>query len=236
MDSPRGLHRGSLALVALSSLGTAACADNNSSLFVRQVQAVTLEDECVVTNDPSAPVQLSGQMDLGLTRTYSAALLVGNQLVQTGDDSTLRLEASRVQLFEAEVQVFDFNANLLSEYTVPVSGFVDPANGTSPNFGFVETTLIDSTTADAVAASGVNQTVVSRVKVFGTTIGGLDVETGYFDFPIFMCKSGSVDEAMSSCVPCVELDPSETVLNPCRFGQDAIYDCRRAPADGNFLP
>jgi len=210
---------------ALASCGL-GCVDNNVSLFIRQVQVPDENDDCLVQNDPNGLVRLSGRMDTALTTSYQAVLLLGNQLVQRGDADTLRPESNRVQIYEIEVSIFDYLGNELRTFTQPASGFVDPATNTTPGWGLVGATLIDPATGQSLAA--LNQTVVSRVKVYGVTLGGLEVETGYWDFPIYVCQSQSLEDR--SCLPCDDPEnPTDDIIYPCFYGQDTVYDCRLSP-------
>ena len=203
------------------------CVDNNVSLFIRQVQIPDEDDDCVVQADPAAMFRLSGTMDTALTTSYQAVLLLGNQLVPRGNADTLRPESNRVQIYEIEVSVFDYLGGVLSEYTMPASGFVDPSSGTTPGFGLVGATLVDHATGQYLAGVSQAQTVVSRVKVYGVTLGGLEVETGYWDFPIYVCQSTGLN---TGCLPCnAPEDSGDAIVQPCFFGQDKSYDCRLSP-------
>lgn len=126
-------------------------------------------------------------------------------------------------IYEAEVEVFDSAGGSITSFSQPVTSFAFASNGTNPGFGCTFLTLID---AASIANIATPQTVVARIKVFGETLGGNDVETGVFDFPINVCNG---------CLGCVEPDPmdcdgeipSETAA--CRVGQDVASDCRCVP-------
>src|SRR5690606_18956920 len=98
-------------------------------------QQATVDNECTVTSDPSAASLPRGRLDLALQGTYNASLLVGNQLVRRGDPNRLRTETGRVQLYQADVEVYDYTAALISSFSQPISGFVDVSSGNDAGFG-----------------------------------------------------------------------------------------------------
>jgi len=209
-------------LVGLAAT-TMGCTETNSTIFIRQVQVPDPDDQCIVRADPAALFTGHGFLDTALgDGAYQATVLVGNQMIRRGDEDTLRTETARVQLYEAEIEVFDYAGGLLNEYTMPVSGFADPATGTEPGWGLVGATLVDAGSASA-AAGGSGQTVVTRVKLYGVSLGGEEVETAPWDFPVFVC---------SNCLACVEPDTCEDDrLEVCNLGQDASPDCRVVDPD-----
>lgn len=224
-------HFASRVIARIFVLGLAAssfgCADNNSSIFIRQVQVPDLANDCVVTADPGGLMRTQGYVDpvlqafaLGAARSYTVALLVGNQLVRRGDDDTLKVETSRVQLFEAEVEVFDFQGASLNSFSQPISGFVDAASGSEPGYGLTSLTLVDGGT---LAGAG-NQTLVARVQLFGESLGGVEVESGLWDYPVNVLAGGFGCIEPESC--------DDPILIGCNFGQDELPDCRCHPNGG----
>jgi len=222
-------------LVALT-LG-AGCTENNQSIFIRQVPVPDPEDQCAVTADSSGPALFSGRLDAALATTYQQFFLVGNQMIPRGDSTRLLPETSRVQFYEADVQVFD-NDVLVDEFTVPISGFADPAAETSPSYGLVAVNpVLTSTTVDGIinvhGPQGVF--VVARIAVRGVTLGGLDVTSGIYDFPIFVCGD------RANQLPCItQLRPTsceDDLTLACLRGQDLPHDCReiKAAVGGKFL-
>lgn len=205
-------HLHSTLLCAL--LATASgCVDNDSSLFITQVQARTVDNECVATNDPSAPFRTRGLLDVSLQQSYVAPLLLGNQLVRRGNPDRLRTETGRVQLYQAEVEVYDFNAALINSFSQPTAGFVDVGTGTNPGWGVTDVMLVDPGSSQIVtdALGGATELVV-QVKVLGETLGGLEVETEFWTFPVVVC---------TGCVTVVEPESCEDDRIPsCAIGQD----------------
>jgi len=212
---------------------TAGCAENNISIFVRQVQMPDPESKCFVSAEPTSPTIGSGVMDRHLTNTFHANLLIGNQLIRRADTNSMRSETSRVQFYEAEIEIFDFAGSQLDWYTQPVAGFADPASDGTPGWGLVTVTMVSQrASADPrldIQALGAAQTVVSRVKVYGVSTGGTEVETGFWDFPIQVCGWTSPDDS-GQCLACTPpTSPEDDIVHPCNYGQESFYDCRLRP-------
>jgi len=259
LSAMKRVARGVWCLTVLAALsgGLLGCTENNVTLFVQGIPAPIVEEECIVANSADAPMLFSGVLDKGIARAgYTNVLLIGNQLAPRGNAATLRPESSRVQFYEAEVTVFNFQGVEFptTPYRVPVSGFVEPATGTQPSYGLVEITMIDSATAELIAVDPLQlitlpeqqETVVVRVKVFGTTLGGLEVETGAWDFPVRVCQSyRSADGAVLPCLSCdpngqtisADAEESEDENRPCNAGQDIEYKfCDRYAAGLELAP
>ena len=213
-------------------LGAPGCAENESSLFVRAVLVVE-PPECVVKSDPGSAFLLQGVMDVGLTQSYRAALLVGNQLVRRGSRDQLRTETSRIRLQGAEVHLTDSEGSQLFAFSIDGSGFVDPGSGDEPGFGVMSTVLIPPEFSPRAGT-----TVTARVRVYGRTLGGTDIESGDFWFPIYVCRGCLVSYPLEADDPaqdgyqCIAAaaggegsGPSEDDI-PCRIGQDDYLDCR----------
>ena len=211
--------------LAASTLG---CVDNNTSIFIRQVQVPQADSMCIIQSDPSALMSTRGHVDVlqqrivtgggdpanGVALAYNVVLLVGNQLIRRGDADTLKVETSRVQLFKAEVEVFDFAGASLNSFEQPISGFVDAASGSEPGFGLTDLTLVDAATLASVG----EQTLVARVQLFGESLGGIEVETGLWEYPIAVCNG---------CFGCTDPEDCEDEIKEvCNIGQDDAADCR----------
>ncbi|HZO17069.1 MAG TPA: hypothetical protein VFB62_27520 [Polyangiaceae bacterium] len=187
------------------------CTDYSPSVFVRQAQLLNPEDDCLVENDPSSTAIYSGRYDPAIgTNGYFGALLVGNQLIPRGDEEQLKPEANRVQFYEAEVELLSQSGDSMgAAFFQTISGFADPSRGTEPGYGVAGVTLIPPGTA----ATG---TVVARIIVRGVTLGGEDVETAFWDFPILVAPMDCLEPA--SC--------DDELVVQCVPGQDTPPDCR----------
>jgi hypothetical protein len=230
-------HVGALAaLLIAGALCAPGCADNESSIFIRGAMAVP-SDTCSVTADPSAAMKGRGAFDTALAAEYSAVLLVGNQLVRRGSTTTLRTETSRVQFVEADVTLTDGTGNQLAAFRVPVSGFADPGTSSEPGYGLAQVVLVDAVTAQALdkqaQASNQVQEVIASVIVRGHTLGGNDVESGAWNYPISTCHRcllqfpGDADDATKAGPDC---DNRADAPTNCHIGIDDLVDCRTCSA------
>lgn len=233
---------GALGLLAASTaLLIPACAEDQSSLAIRGVLVPT-SDSCTVTADPSALEQLSGAIDVGIAAEYRAPLLVVNQLVQRGDPNKLRTETSRVQLYQADVRIEDAAGGSIArsdgttaEFSVPITGFVDPGTGTQPGYGITDVLLLDPATVGDLAGTlkATNQAtlLVAKVVLHGTTLGGNEITTGEWSYPIDVCYGCLVacppkaDDPAIAGRDCLATDENPTG-GSCRIGLDGPTDYR----------
>lgn len=232
-------------MTVFGGLVVAACADNEQTIFIRQVQAPE-SGECSYTADESATAYGLGVLDVALSNQYRAALLVANQMVPRADPDAPRAETNRVRLTEAEVHVQLADGSEVGSFTVPGNGFVDPSTGSSPGYGVFETVLVDPASAQALAGklgcAGTRLASVGRVvtvvKVFGKTLGGKEVESSEFRFPIEVCCGCLVSFPPDATDPLSEKQPNclgisetgSTIEEPCLSGQDQPLDCRLCKA------
>jgi hypothetical protein len=235
------------AVVAVLAVGSAAltspgCADSESMIFIRQVQARVSSGSggCTADNSPSSLFITGGTLDVAFRLQYSAALLVGNQLVPRGNSSQLRTETSRIALQGAVVRVQDANGAVQwGPVTVPGSGFIDPASGANASYGVTETILLGSEYGARLAAElqgqpGLIRHLTAVVKVFGRTLGGLNVDSGEWQFPLSVCYGCLIsfpreaDDLKLMTQPNCQLAASTgtSIAPPCVVGQDDTVDCR----------
>jgi hypothetical protein len=76
------------------------------------------------------------------------------------------------------------------------------------------------------------RTRVAEVKVFGQTVGGLDVQSSSLRYVIRVCKGCLVDFPPTGVGPngqC-KLASDQSPQLPCLFGQDEVVDCRSCAA------
>jgi hypothetical protein len=234
----RRLLYGAMALAPAIVAGP-GCADNESTLFIRQAQA-HVAGNCGVDNAPSSLSILRGALDLAFQRQYRADLLVGNQLVPRGNASQLRTETARVEIQGTIVRAEDTTGAVVwGPVTVPGAGFVDPASGSNPNFGVVNTVLIGSELGESLVDQlSANRNLVryftAVARVFGRTLGGASVESGEWRFPINVCYGCLVTFPPDATDPKIMPIPNcalssvtgSSVVHPCIVGQDETIDCR----------
>lgn len=217
-------------LAAGGALVSSACVANESSFFIRQCLVVP-RDTCEVQATTNSSVYSDGSIDALYRGEYVCMALIENQLVLRGNATTLRTETSRISVYAADVQVLTndvANPQTIAQFTVPVSGFADPGNGTEPGLGFAAITLIDSGTLQKLVqqmpASGHMQ-VVGTAIAHGRTLGGQELTSNEFKFPIEVtyggfCGSPSGAKCASSS------GMTGTLPADCVFGQDEVVDCR----------
>ncbi len=221
----------------------AACAHDDSTVFIRGVLAPPVTGAqngvCTYLADPTAPELSSGTLDIALAQSYQGNILVGNQMSPKAASDQTRTETSRVSLQGAIVHVTDASGAEINSFTSLGTGSVDPALSGLPGYGYVAAVLLDSKTADilrgSLPAAG-SKTVVARFKIFGQTLGGLDVETNEFQYPISVCNgclvkfpADSVDLALAQATGkpnCAAPLAAGAAGGACYIGQDVATDCR----------
>ncbi len=229
-------------VVSAAAITTAGCADNRSSLFIRQVQAPDEADDgtCSYTADPGVEALAVGVMDLMFTTQYRAGLLVGNQLVTRGSTEKSAAETARVELRGAEVNIETGTGEVIRSYTVEASGFADASQGGTPGWGVVQAVLVDTAAAEQIrsklAGGGVRSKGIARlvsvVKVFGRSLGGQDLESGEFRFPVEVCYGCLVtfpleaNDKTLGAPNCKGGAEAEQPKTSCQVGQDGPVDCR----------
>lgn len=210
------------ALTGATMFAGAGCADNESSLFIYGIKTGQAPG-CVVDNSITGTYVYTGIMDLAFRGSYTAHLLVGNQLVKRGSSDQVRTETSRIELHTAEVTVEDVQGATVSSYTVPISGIVTTGTGNDPGFGITDVLMLDPTVAtkylSTTATSG-QALVVSKVKLFGRTLGGTELASNLLEFPIELCFGCLVAN------PTVALDGNNVVVESCSLtDEDPIAVC-----------
>lgn len=218
-----------LLAVLLGGLGVvgSGCQPGEASLFIRQVQAI--QEDCSVTSEAAALRLSNGFIDSAFRAEYVAHLLVGNQLIAQADADLIRVETMRVRIYAVDVQVLDETGGLITEFSVPANGFIDPAAGTEVSYGLVRAVLVDAATVkalgDASALDRIPRNVIASVIARGRTLGGTEIESAEFLFPITICHGCLVDcttvEDSNSCTDPDEQTADTSVVNRCIPGQDA---------------
>jgi hypothetical protein len=220
-------------VACLGAGGTSACADNDSSLFIDGV-LVPQPPDCTVIGDPTQPIQFNGVLDLALRFNYSAALLVGNQLTPRGDKQNLKIETTRVNLRGAEITITDSSGATIKSFSIGGTGFVDSNTGETPGWGIFSTDLIPGPVGVTLLkdlAFGQSKTYYTKSQVFGDTLGGTSLTSGFLTYPIEVCNgcliqypSVAIDKAsgVNKCEASTDTAPTPG----CFPGQDGPVDCR----------
>jgi hypothetical protein len=218
-------------LLGVSAL---ACTEEETSFFIQGNVKID-PPECIARAEGSSTFLLSGLLDVGLRAEYEATLLVGNQLTPRGDKANLRTETMIATITGAEVHLYTDTGEpdpTSPEFTVPANGVIRPDGSADPGFGIVTATLIPAATGVALAADITNpaevRTRVAVVNVFGTTIGGIDIESSPFNYVISVCEGCSISypaDAIAIDGTCTGAT-ADAEQAPCRIGQDQPVDCR----------
>lgn len=218
-------------------LGASGCADNESSLFVEGVLDISSSD-CVARPDASATFLSIGVLDLSLADGYVAAVQVGNQVTQQGNRDKLRTETSRIHLEGATGSVFTVDGQEL-DFEVIGTGFVHPAAGTDPGLAAMFVNIVTSEQIQTLRDAGPDAwgTMVVRFRVYGTTLGGKEIESGEYDFPISVCDGCLIQyppaaNSAPSGMPyeCGLAAEDAEEVNVCYFGQDQRLNCTECAA------
>ncbi|MDX2053265.1 MAG: hypothetical protein SFV15_12780 [Polyangiaceae bacterium] len=220
----RGLLASSLLAMGVVSFAT-SCSDQETSLYIQGVLAPT-PPTCIYKPDATSTLLGRGVVDRAFGDIpYTAALLVGNQLVSRSDPERLRVETSRVALEGAIVKVSSSTGAVLAEYTTPGTGFVDPGNGKEAGRGVFFATLLPGN----VGTPG--ELYIVRVAVFGKTIGGVEVQSSELLFTVEVCDGclvkypAAADDPAANGYTCTAA-PDAMVESPCQIGVDEGVDCR----------
>jgi hypothetical protein len=224
-----------LALGAAScvTLALPSCATNDSMMFIIGV-AERKAGSCTVKAQLDSPILARGTMDRVFASDYVAALLVGNQVTARGSRDRIRTETSRIELKGAEVHLETSQGKSLAPAFSSVgSGFVDASAGTDPAFSVMFTTLVPASIASQLPLG----TVVAKVRVFGTSLGGRDIESAELGFPIEICEGCLVsypaeDRDLTSdtdeykCKVATDMPSSGGDVDlPCQLGIDIPAPC-----------
>jgi hypothetical protein len=235
------LATGLTALVGVSVL-VSACAQDSSSFFLQGVLAPpsgSSMNGCTFTSDPTQASLLGGVLDVEAAHefsdTYEAVFLAGNQLIPTANPAQLMTETNDIVIQGAIVKITDTGtpATTMAYYTTLGAGFAYASNGTTPGYGPVEFTIVDPATVEKLRNSLgwlERETIVTYVQAFGQTLGGDNVQSNTFEYPITVCRGCLIEYFTNNFFPpnpnCF-LPPTSNVSGPtvCFFGQDEPVPC-----------
>jgi hypothetical protein len=228
-----------------------ACVENDQSIFIRSVLAPSTNRQngtCVYTDDPAQPLLFEGTLDVGVTDSYRAIVLLGNQMIARGDPGNTRAEPNRVHLNGVVVRVSDPNGGLIAEFTSLATGFADFQSNNNPDYGVMGVVGIDAPTAATLRGQlplGQDaRQVILNMKAFGKSLGGVDLESGEYQFPLRVCNgclvtfAGANDPAQTPNPNCLAAigaaaGGGQAGLLPCFAGQDEAVPCQLCYDPGN---
>ncbi len=226
-------------VATVAAIALVACARNEQSMFIRQVVAPPVaagSSGCIYTAEVSQSQLSSGIVDFGLRDTYRAVFLVGNQMKAQASVEQVRAESSRVLIEGAEVHVFDAKDKELRAFTRLATGTIDPGDGSTPGYSTVQVDVLDGVSIREAAADIKSRTetrrLIVKVSLFGHSLGGREVETNVFQFPIDVCKgclvsfAAAIDDPTIPGADCKGTATTSTdAIVPCVLGQDQVVSC-----------
>lgn len=217
----------SFAVAAVVGGSVVSCVQSESMFFV--VSAKSLESCGTITTDD--PDLSAGRLDTYYAQQYRAILQLGNQLVKRGNPQKLQTETSRIQLQRFDVHVIELTPageQELTAFSTSAVGLIEPADQATYGTGLAEATdLIDGATGGALAKRLVETRgvikIVSRVVAVGRTLGGDEIVTAPWDFPIDVCYGCLCTTPPDDTCEDPVAAPEKI---PCLPGQDSLVDCR----------
>ena len=226
---------GALGAVALSLISATSCAEVKTDLFIRGVSIVTGSGSaCEYSQSQTV---LSGLMDVNLTTQFRIGVQVGSQLLETGNSDMLRPESNRVVIKGAEVHLLDEQGRLIEEFTVAATGFIDPTVTSEPTYGVAAFRVIPPQTGALLRDQFINANpdqinIIATFTVFGETLGGSEIESAEYSWPITVCYGCAVyfpSEAMILDSTGRRFCGGEAESGdppPCNAGSGSDVDCR----------
>jgi hypothetical protein len=219
-------------LVGSVSSATWGCADNESTLFV--VGVAKIESDCTYAPSSSTPLLPQGVYDVGFGGEYQVGLILGNQMASRGAKSRSRTETSRMILEGAEVRLSLPSGGAVREpFTAPGAGFVDVGAGADPGYGILSVVIVPGLPVEVLPTALRDGYVIAEIKAFGKTLGGQDVESNVFKFPVQVCEGCLVTfptSALDQEGNCAGSTTTEDAASPCNWGQDTQVVCSACAA------
>lgn len=185
--------------LCLASL-LAGCAPEGASAYVSK--NLLLDSNCEVNVDDTKFLAV-GEYDIaGSTtvrspmcqRSYYLHVVVNSQLKANANAATGRAEPNVLQISEAEITLVDIEQQgvitfkkLPNPFRVKSNITLEPSSGTDPTQGEVPIEAIPLGYAPELT-DFVGQQIMAEVKIFGTTLGDIDIDFATFEFPIHICQ------------------------------------------------
>lgn len=222
-----------LALVAGSSVP--ACAHDDASLFVQAVLAppVPSGGTCTYVPNATAAVLSNGVVDAAILPTgngYGEVLLVGNTLIPQGNATIPNSETSRIEVQGAIIQVIDPASNATVENnSVLTAGEVDPASGSAPSYAAIGVQMMSAAAVAhfAPASGGGARVALVYVTLYGQTLGGQNIQSNQFQWPVNICSGCLVSVPAGSKTGYCQGDTTALATQTfCSPGVDQSEDCQ----------
>lgn len=218
--------KGALLLLAGLLAGAAGCADNDLSMSILEMEAITHDNNCVVMSATSATLaRPRGLLDVALVTQsgYIAAPLVRNNLqpqmsMLDVEHNSIQLEGANVTLEPPASAAGALSAEQQKFFYASAGGRIDPLMS-APMLVEVLPAASAKALAGSIPAGGL-LTVTAHVSAVGTRSGDRIVAAP-FDFPIDLC----VNCLRVSAGPCPLPKGTTVVDEGCVPQQDDVPTC-----------
>lgn len=226
------------ATAATTAVMIAACAHNDQSVVILGVAAPPKpNDTGVCLFDPATKEQLfSGKVDVAIAKSYELVLRVENNIVKGANPDKVKAESNTILLTGATVKLTRPTGETIDEFTNLSSATVKAAQGSTPTPGVMKAVAISPKAAqilhDEIRRRDAEVVVIANIKVFGRTLGGIDVESNEYPFPITVVRGKYINFA---CAPagartCAGTTPPTDAKDACKagcvLGQDTATACQ----------
>lgn len=214
-----------LGSLLLALAGLTSCAPGNPGLVVLNV--VSPNGQCVydVGNAflGSGVLDVSGP-DRGVLAGYRAGFRVGNQLINLsepgttgppmGDPNVMTVGSMEVELQDVAGNPLDLG-DLPNPFTIPASGAALPSSdGSVVSEGIAIAEIVPLIYVNALRGAA-NSTILAEVQAVGRTVGGAEVVSLPYSFPITLCL-----DCLFGCAQ--DEDEASICQATCNPGQDGV--------------
>jgi hypothetical protein len=226
---------------------TGGCAEDTPEIFVVGNQSFTETCEVPVAGRGQV-LRTRGVLDLFITSAYQMVPWVENRLVESG---TVRFaggtteglsgqewEANDVILQRALIRYEAPDAlgvPLPRELELDLSGAIPPGGTTSIEMQVITPSIGRTLANSRILREGTSLTLNLRIKFFGVTSAGNNVDSNEFVYPIELCYGcllSTPPDAIDAEFPVQPncrnsvIDEEVNLADLCFTGQDQLVDCR----------
>jgi hypothetical protein len=218
----------------------------DGALRIIRNQALDASAGCVVPSTLSTAGRFGGTIEVISPVDYVLTPVIQNFATSQSSKFTAQrtafLEGAKIDITFAKADLFSaaeltqLTDDALIKFSTPFSAAVTPDNGTAGlGFSVVPAELLRRIQPKLAAAG--NSTVLNvRVKVFGS-MGGGDVESDAFYYPVTVCDSSKgVPCVIASTFVCGAPDITVRKGNACNPFQDGPVDCCTSTAGTLMCP
>ncbi|MDI7268217.1 MAG: hypothetical protein QME96_09515 [Myxococcota bacterium] len=211
------------AVVLPLALAGAACQDNWQSFVIEANLQPGDPPECAIPTDRGAAGYLGGVLDISVRYSYSACLFVSNRLVKREDYGVPRAESNMILVQGAYLR-FEPDPNdpapaLLPDQDIPFAGSIPPQDNSTMCIPIIPSSIGGLLAPDRM--------FVAVVQFYGVTLGGIDVLTQEFRYPVWTCAGclAGCPNDTNPLTPACECPTGNPEGDPpCRPGQDEWFD------------